>query len=198
MKKFVCLILALIMTIATMALAESTPSKTTGDLTQIEVSVENIPADSGFFMKPVVEADPVYQEKVEICQNEIVKLAESEKVEEYFSVVVDTQGNAVSLNEVLGTETLNVYEFCPVVAEQFEENYGAVKATLRFATPYEKGEKVVVLIGLVDTEAVEDTPIVWTAFDGDVVEQGCVEAEFDAATVLAIQEGNALMAIASR
>lgn len=195
MKKLVCLVLALIMTIAPMALAESTPSKTTGDLTQIEVVVENTPADSGFFMAPVVEADPVYQEKVEICQKEIVKLAESAKVEEYFSVVVDNQGNAVSLSEVLGTETLNVYEFCPIVAEQFEESYGTVKATLSFATPYEKGEKVVVLIGVV---SVEDAPIVWTAFDGDVVEQGCVQAEFDAATVLAIQEGNALMAIASR
>ena len=135
MKKLLCLMVALLMCLSVTAMAESVPSKTTDDLISFEVAAENMPADSGFFVKPVDENDPVYQETLAVCEAEIEKLSAAENVADYFANVKDSEGNPVSLQEMLGTETINVYEFCPLIAGNYEEAYGKVTAKMLFSTP---------------------------------------------------------------
>lgn len=197
MKKFVCLMVALLLCLSACALAESVPSKTTEDMIKIEVSGENLPADATFFVKPVDESDPVYQERVEVSDAEIAKLVAAAEKVAYFGNVKDSEGNPVSLTEMLGVETINVYEFCPLIAGNYEEAYGKVTAVMLFATPYEKDELVAVLIGLVTAENGEQV-VEWTAYEGIGQEDGSIRVELDPDMVKKVQDGVALLAIASK
>ena len=141
------------------------------------------------------ETLPEYEEAVATCEKEIEKLAEGGNVAEYFGEVTDAEGNAVDLKEKLGVDTddlLNVFEFCPMVASGFEEGCGAVTVNMQFATAYEEGQKVLVLIGLISEES-----IAWKAFDGESVNGG-VQVELPEEIIMQIQNGKALMAVVSK
>lgn len=197
MKKFACMLLALLLCLTSIAaLAESTPSKKTTDLTKVEVTAENLPADSGFFIRIVNEDETEYQEQLDVCNAEIAKLAAAESVEAYF-------GTDIDLKAIVAADQLNVFEFKPVIAGGYDAAYGKVTAKMLFSTPYEAGEKVAVLIGLVTENADGSTVVDWKAFEGvgvaaDQVEAaGSIQVELDAETVLAIQNGIALLAVVS-
>lgn len=68
MKKFICMLAALVLclsvSVAAVA-AGAVPSKTTGDMTKFEVSGENLPEDSNFFIRPVGANEEAYQKTVE-------------------------------------------------------------------------------------------------------------------------------------
>ena len=73
---FACMLLALLLCLTSIAaLAESTPSKKTTDLTTVEVTAENLSADSGFFIRIVNEDETEYQKQLNICGAEVAKLA---------------------------------------------------------------------------------------------------------------------------
>ena len=211
MKKIVCLVLALMLCM-TFALAEEVSSKTTKDLTVMTVTGENIPADSGFFIADIqAEESEEYQAVLDICNAEIEKLAalqtSEEAIESYFGEISNAEGNSVSLKEMLGLaegETVHVSEFLPIVAGNYDVSYGSVTANLVFATPYAEGEKVAVLIGIVTTLEDGTTQIVWTVYEGvgvaadNVESAGCIQVDFDAEIIEQIQNGTAVMAIASK
>lgn len=210
MKKIVCLTLALLLCLSAVALAEEVvPSKNTSDMVVVEVDPAlntNVPADSGFVVIPVLEEDEAqaaeYAENIALCREEIVKLMESvaggtdaSGVEAYFGEVRDSEGNVVVLSEALSAPALNVYEFMPLVAVNYDETYGNVTLTFQFKTPYEQDEPVLVLIGLRNAETGE---MEWTAFEGiGVGEEGAVQVEFTPEILKAIQDGNALLAVVS-
>lgn len=206
MKKIVCLLVALLMCLSSAAFAESVPSKTTGDLTQFEVEAENLPADAELFIRPIVENEEEYQHLVEICQNEINALMQAESITEFFGEVKDASGEAVDMAALLESETLNVYEFCPLIAGGYEESYDTVTVKMLFSTPYEKDEKVIVLIGLVTVNEDNTQSVEWIAYEGVGVElenagleeQGCIQVELNPEIILDIQEGTALLAIVSK
>lgn len=210
MKKLICLVLAAILCMTTLgALAEeATPSKTTGDLTHFTVTAENQPEDGNLFLRPVIdEESEEYQERLTICEKEIEKLAASESPEKYFGNVVnmtDMSGNIVTLKDLMEENELNVFEFCPLIAGGFQEECGKVTAEMLFSTPYEEGERVLVMIGLVTVQEDGTQTVEWRAFegiglsaDGATEYAGRIQVELDAETVLAIQEGIALLAIIS-
>lgn len=204
MKKFACLLFAMMLCLSCALAEEFVPSKTTGDLTNFEVAGENIPADATLVVAPVTSDSVEYAERIETCQAEITKLASEEvAVVDYFADVKDAEGNEVSLTEMLETETLNVYEFCPFIVENYEEEYGKVNVTMLFSTPYEAGQKVIVLIGLVSVVDGVQT-VEWTAYEGvgiatdAVEEQGCIEVELDPEIMKAVQSGVALLAVVSK
>ena len=215
MKKIVCLVLMLALCLSTAAMAEDVPSKTTTDLTRFDVVAENQPGDPDIYLLPVNEVTvgemlTDYQAHIDVCQVEIEKLALSESVEAYFAGVTDSEGNPVDLRALLGleadTDLLNVFEFCPAIAGGFEEDCGKVSATMLFSTPYEKDEKVLVLIGIVTLHEDETQTVAWQAFEG--IGQGAVEGqdetygsvlvELTPEIVKAIQEELALLAVVSR
>lgn len=211
MKRIVCVVFALLVLLSAAAVAESVPSKTTLDLTKFEVTAENLPQDASFFLMPVNaptmdEALPEYQEHIEICEKEVGKLAASESVEAYFGEVKGADGETVSLKEMLGAEELNVFEFCPAIAGGYQEAYGKVTATMLFSTPYEKDEKVVLMIGLVTVNADGTQTVEWYAFEGTGLgalegqeeAKGGVRVELSAQIVEAIQNGTALLAVVSK
>lgn len=210
MKKIVCLTLALLLCLSAVALAEEVvPSKNTSDMVVVEVDPAlntNVPADSGFVVIPVLEEDEAqaaeYAENIALCREEIVKLMESAAggtdasgVEAYFGEVRDSEGNVVVLSEALSAPALNVYEFMPLVAANYDEAYGNVTLTFQFKTPYAQDEPVLVLIGLRNAETGE---MEWTVFEGiGVGEEGAVQVEFTPEILKAIQEDNALLAVVS-
>ena len=206
MKKFVCLFVALMLCLSCAALAESVPSKTVADLTKVEVSAENLPAGADFFVRLVADDEVEYQNEVKVCQNEIAALAQSNSVAEYFGEVKNANGEVIDLAAVLESETLNVHEFCPFVAGDYDEAYGKVTAKVAFATPYAKDEKVIVLIGLVTVDANGNQVIEWVAYEGVGVEavgaaaeeMGCIQVELDPQILKAVQEGSALLAVVSK
>lgn len=199
MKKIVSILVALVLCLSTAAFAEAVPSKTTGDLVQFEVETDNLPEDSGFFIQPVAENEEAEQQKAEACQNEITKLAQSEDVEAYFGEVKNAAGEVVDMKELLGSDTLNVYEFCALVSGSYQESYGSVSVKMQFSTPYEKDEKVIIMIGLVTVNQDGTQSVEWTAYEGiGVDEQGCILVELDPEIILAIQNGTALLAIVSK
>lgn len=196
MKKLVCLVLSLLLCLNAVALAEFVPSKTTGDLTKIEVSVENMPAGATLVLSAVSSDDAVNQQLVATCQAELDRLAAT-SVSTYFAGVKDINGNEVDLAAVLGTQDLKVYEFCPLIVNDYVEDYGAVTATMSFFTPYAKGEKVLVLVGLINVNEDGIESIEWIAFEG-VGTNGGISVQFNAETLMKVQTGNALLAVVSQ
>lgn len=197
MKKFACMLLALLLCVTSVvALAEDVPSKTTADLSNVEVAAENLPTDSAFSVSFVTVDETEYQKLLDIKNAEVDKLAAVESVEAYF-------GEDIDLKAIVGAEQLNVYEFMPVVVSGYEEAYGKVTLTMLFSTPYEVGEKVAVMIGLVTENADGTTSIDWKAFEGvgvdaeQVEAAGSIQVDLDAEAILAIQNGTALLAVVS-
>ena len=197
MKKFTCMMLALLLCLTSVAaLAESVPSKTTADLRWIEADTEKDPEDSGFYIRIVTVDETNYQERVEICTEEIAKLAAAESVEAYF-------GEELDLKSIVGADELNVFEYVPIIAGGYDIAYGTVTTKIWLATPYEVDEKVAVMIGMVTENADGTNTVSWKAFEGVGIAPESEEAvagiqtELDPETVLAIQEGVALLAIVS-
>lgn len=209
MKKIVCLVLAALLCLSMAALAEeAVPSKNTSDMMSVEIDPAlnpNLPADSGFVAFPVLEEDATqaeeYAESIALCQEEIVRLmaaaggTDASGVEAYFGTVRDSEGNEVALSEALQAQMLDVFEFMPLVVQNYDEACGDVTLTIQFKTPYEEGEPVLVLIGIQNagTEAME-----WTAFEGaGAGEAGAVQVTFTPEILTAIQENVALLAVVS-
>lgn len=214
MKKLVCI--ALVLMLSAVAFATGLPSKTTLDMFKVFVTGENLPADSGFYFLPVNELTigkenmANFQDLLDVCQVELDKLAAAEGVEAYFGEVADAQGEPVVLSEALEVaegETLNVYEFCPVVAGNYKEEYGNVTVTMCFPTPYEIDEKVEVMLGKVTVNEDGTQDVAWTACEGIGVpspieeadaEVGAVQVELDPATIQSCCDNITLMGIVSK
>lgn len=185
MKKFACLLVALILCVSCVAMASAASSKTVSNLTQTTTPVTT----QGFVFKLVVEDDPAL---LEIAQKEIEKIAASESVEAYFGEL------GADLKAKVEAETLNVNELHPVVASGYTDDLGEVTVQLQFATPYAVGDKVAVAIGLVTVAEDGTQTVAWTAYDAVVIAESVIEVTLDPATVMAIQEGSALLAVVSK
>ena len=79
--------------------------------------------------------------------------------------------------------------------------YGAVTATMVFSTPYEEGQQVAVLVGIVTENADGTQSVAWQVFDGvgtSVAEGSGIEVTFTPEILEQVQNGTALMAVVSR
>ncbi len=204
MKKLVSVLVALMLCLTAVAMAESVPSKTTDDMTVIDASAENMPADSNFAISAqLTQETEEAKEHRAACQTEIDKLKNSASVAEYFGEVKNAAGEVVSLSDVLGTDTLNVFEFVPLTVENYKEEYGKVSANMIFATPYTPGDKVLVMIGLVTVAEDGTQSVEWTMFEGTALDNGdntfgCINVELDPATMMTIQNNTAVMSVVSK
>lgn len=216
MKKILALVLALVLCVmmATSALASAVPSRTVNDMTDVSgrpqssgTSAGETEPEPGLLLTVITEDDPRYEATRETVERELQKLAAAKNPEDYFVEVVDRNGNPVSLKELLGTDDLKVYEFDAIIASGYED-MGLdedVAVELRFATPYEKGEKVLVTIG-VPVTAADGTPgFRWTVFEGEGLGkdeeaevEGGVLTTLSPEIIRAIEQGGALMAVVSK
>lgn len=195
MKKLFCLILTLVC-IASAAFA-AVPSRTTADMnTTTQVTDAGNNPITGLTVTPVAdtEADRVqYEQKLEAAKTELNKLRESfnqtGSIEAYFGEVADTNDNPVSL------AGKTVDEFMPLAVSGVETIGDAdVNVGFNLATKYEMGESVVVLIGVVNDLTGE---VEWVALEGVGTEDGGIVVTFPAAVLAAIENGTAMMAVAS-
>lgn len=185
------MLLALLLCLTSVAALAAAPSKTAADLNKVDATAENLPANSGFFIRLVEEEEKEYQKHLDACKAEVAKLAAAEGVEAYF-------GKDIDLKAIVAADKLNVFEFKPIIAGGYDVSYGKVTAKMLFSTPYEVGEKVAVMIGMVS-----ENNVAWTAFEGvgiaaeQVEAAGSIQVELTPEIVDAIQNGVALVAIVS-
>lgn len=211
MKKLVCLLLALALCISVSAMAETSPSKTTADLMRFDVIAENQPGDPNLYLIPINEVTvesglPAHIDHLNILARELAKLSDL-GIDSYFADATDDVGHSVNLRKMMGLDEgagLNVFEFCEVIAGGFERDCGKVTATMLFPTPYEKGEKVDVLIGIVTLLENDAYTVTWHAFKGVGVgavygmeTHGSIRAEFTPEIVWEIENGISLLAVIS-
>ena len=187
------------------AMSEAPASKSRENMTEFTVKAENMSSDS-CVIRPVLEADEnEYKELLDTCKAEVEALSASESFDKYFGTVNNKDGEEVDLKKLLGVDNLNVFEFFPVIASGIEEGCGNVEVEMLFATPYEKDEKVVVMVGIVTENEDGTHSVEWTAFDGVGVEsesenvesKGCIKVELNEEMALKIQENTALLAVVS-
>lgn len=177
---------------------EFNPSRALPDMTKIMTGVDK------FYLYNITEASLVktgnYGAIAARCRSELGKLSSS-NILSYFGEIKDASGNAAQLKDFVEGD-LKVFEFCPVVAEGYKDEYKNVTASLLFPTPYEVGEQVAVMVGLLKGGSIE-----WTAFEGigaqrenpNVENIGGIEAVFTPEIIKSIEADNgALLAIVSK
>ena len=182
MKKIVAIALTLALLCGAVTVFADTltvPSKTTEDLTTFEVTVEN-PVDG----KAVILVPIANQEEAEA---ELAKIQAAKSVVDYFGeeagkVITDTLGTEISLDE-----------FMAVIEQGYEEGMGAATVTAKVATPYEKDEKAVALIGMA-----KDGELAWNAYEAVGLADGRLQFVVDADTMLKLMNGTALYGICSK
>ena len=188
MKKLICLVLAALLCVGAVA-AMAAPSPTTSDMNTTKT---NTPKTSSLVVKTIALDSAEYKALVEKCLAELEKLKNSESSAAYFGEVIDSEGNKVSFAELFGEDILTVCEMMPIIVENYDESLGDVKITLQFATPFEKGEEVVILIGLINEQTDE---VEWYALKGvGTGVDGAVEVVVTRKMMMAIQNGQALIA----
>lgn len=184
MKKIIALVLSLVLLCSASAVfADATPSKTTADLVAAEVAVEN-PVEG---KTPALEA-ATEQADLDAAAAELAKLTE-QGVDAYFGAEAVAAVAAI-LGE--GAE-VSVDEFLPIKVVDYEEGMGDATITLEFPTAYAAGEKVAILVGLPEGDA-----IVWNVYEGVGLENGQVQFTLPADVMLAIVNGTALVAVVSK
>ena len=212
MKKLICLMMALLF-VCGVAFAQGTPSITIGDLSNSLVKAENLAdaAAAGMFVEPLNEFSPrfmleEYQELIQLGADELEKLMTAEKVTDYFgNVIVDSTGETRALLDLFDGNEPVIYEFAPIIAGGYQVSYGHVTATLLFATPYNPGDEVAVLIGIVNYGESEDeeTTVEWHALKGTCVtvpeydDAEGIEVRFTPEMMTILQDVDTLVAIAS-
>ena len=189
MKKIVAIALTLMMLCgAVTVFADSdltTPSKTTGDLTSFEATVQNPVAGKTVALE--VATDEATQQTAE---EELEKAQAAGSVEKYFG-----KETAEAIAEILGDNAeVSLDEFMPIVLNDYEEGMGDVVLSVKLATPYQEGEKVAVLIGIIENNVVAT----WKAFEGIGQADGQVQFTMDAETAKAVAAGNAVFASCSK
>lgn len=193
MKKLFALVLLLMMVLPAAVMAECVPSKTIDDMAVFEVMMQEEAAEeTAVFILSVGEESEAYAEILADSKAELEKLAQSASAEAYFGEAKNAAGEVVSLCELLNTEDVTCFEFFPIAARGFKADHENVALKLQLATPYQRGEEVLVMIGFITEDGIE-----WIVYASSVDESGCVITEFDIETILRIQENNALMAVVS-
>lgn len=91
------------------------------------------------------------------------KLKESSSVDDFFGPVIIIDGTKHLLSELLGSEDLTVNEFLGISYEGPADRM--VRVAFTVPSVYAEGERVYVVIGIVEEETEE---VVWYAFEGNV------------------------------
>ena len=158
MKKLICLVLAALLCVGAVAMAESSvPSKTTGDFSQIGESNSSTGAaiKDDFKIEPV-KNDKISDEQKAACDKQIAEMTAAVNatgsVVSYFSGLTDTNGESVDLVAVLNTDKPKVKEVVPMTMENYDPAYGDVSVSQSFATQYYENEPVVLVVTYIDPE----------------------------------------------
>ncbi len=202
MKKIVALLISVSMLFAATAFAaEGIPSKTSADIGSAAVELAQ-PANTTTVTEGVAteeEGHAIEFAPTEVAETVLEELAQAEAISDYFKNIVDVEDNPVKLTEMLDTDeaSLEIHEFSGLTATGFEEGCGDVTATLKFATPFEVDQKVIVLIGVTEENETKWVALEGIGVDSDELGEGCIKVVVPENLVLAVQQNAGLIAIVS-
>ena len=188
MKKILALICVLALCMTGVASAETivydaklgaVPSRSTADLASVEIVTE----------LPEGNELSIILKDTEASQAQIEALRNAPSVEEFFGNVKDADGNAADISEALGAETLNINEFMSVIVSGSQEEYGDIEVKITFATPYEEGEKVLIMVSTPETG--------WVELAGGAA-GGSIDVIFPQKLMTAMQNGDSFLAAISK
>ena len=101
------------------------------------------------------------------------------------------------LKDDLSRDELLVYDYLPLITENYVDTYGDVITSFTFATPYEEGQQVVAVLGLPRTDAVgaDETLMNWAVQRAQVNANGEVEIVFDQLALIGMGEETGLLLV---
>ena len=103
------------------------------------------------------------------------------------------------LSDDLSRDALVVYDYLPLITENYVDSYGDVVTSFSFATPYAEGQQVVTALGLPRQDAVgeDETLMTWAVQRARVDENGEVEIVFDQLALIGMGEETGLLLVFS-
>ncbi|MBR5380659.1 MAG: hypothetical protein IK140_09050 [Clostridia bacterium] len=171
MKKILAIVLALLL--GTTCVAYAVPSKTTEDMSTFEI--EGTTGDDYFYI--------VADEDQTLAEEELEKLAEAGE-DEYFGEAAEAAKEALEL------DALTTYEYLKVIAGNYKPELGDVLVHMAFATPFEEGQKVGIMLGFAAEEGNE-----WTCLEGTGNADEGVDVVIPGDLCQKIQDEGALLAL---
>lgn len=187
MKKFACVLASMLLALSAVgAMADTVPSKTTTDVTQVK-TVEAVKEDgtveavTGWDIEVAEDAAPVTEEIAKIYQEVFVN---GKTAVAYFPAETQ-EAIAALLPEGVNASKLMMNEFITLEIVGKMETATDVKVTFTFTTKYEMDQNVVVVIGLYDgtRDANGQYNVEWVALDAEVLENGDIAVVFPAELV---------------
>lgn len=197
MKKAILCALVILMGMASVqGLATSVPSKTTQDLAAVvSFALDNGAAlPEGFIIRLLEEtesADKVLKQLADFVAGQELAPAR------FFSEAVQ---NALTLllPEGMDLDQFVIDEFAPMSVEGYQESYGDVTVSLRFATEYAEGQEMAALVGVVTGTDDQGNPVIdWTPVQAEP-EEGLVTVHFPQSLLTKLNGQDAMIAILSK
>lgn len=194
MKKWLTMLMAMLMMLTVVSAYAAVPSKTTADMTQ----TQDVTSASGAELPDTVVVEVVKNdEKVEAEIAELYTFvnnpAASKAPIEYFPVEVQMNVQehltAMGVPEDYDIKQMEINEFVAIDEFGYEEQYGDIVARFSFATKYAKGTKLVGLLGIYGNEmdANGNYLVEWMVVEAEALEDGSVALVLPQELMLRIQ-----------
>lgn len=176
MKKIISLVLALILSLSVASALAATKSPGTNDNygTETESLVGRL---------ILIPDSKLAAELLEILKG-------SASIDDFFGEVITVDGTKVLLSDLLGTDKLTVNEFVGVTYEGPMDK--KIKVAITVPSVYKEGERVIVVIGIVEGEEVT-----WYGFEGTVNKKSQVIVELTPELFKAMKDKDCVIAIVS-
>ena len=178
-----------VLSIASLALASSVPSKTTSDLVKpvgiVSATGEAVPVT---ITLPSAEQSQAATEELAAIATFMQKPGAT--LVSYFDAAVQQEMTAL-LPEGFDTSKLVMNEFVPLALGDYKAEYGDLVISFEFATEYADGEAIVAMVGIK-----EGSLITWYPQKAAVVD-GIVQITFTQDVLEKMQTGEVMLAILS-
>ena len=172
---------------------EQHPSKTAEDTTQVvNLESEDVADLAEDFRIVVVDESDVIRDELE-------RIGRHVQEQPVCTWLPEASQNEIQLllKDDLSRDELLVYDYLPLITENYVDTYGDVVTSFTFATPYEEGQQVVTVLGLPRTDAVgaDETLMNWAVQRAQVNANGEVEIVFDQLALIGMGEETGLLLV---
>ena len=190
MKKLFALLLALVMMMSVVAIAEETEA-VTEEPEVVAEETEAAPEETEAVKSPVAKATIVSFTPEGITPS-VVDAEDDDTVKALLDAIAETNDN----EKVFGSanvEGLNDYELVELVGlsiADYDESMGEVTLNIQFASSFEKSAQLLVLLGLID-----GGEVTWQGVSFQIEDDGCLTITLTAEQAKAVAEGTAVLAV---
>ena len=172
---------------------EQHPSKTAEDTTQ----VVNLESEDGADLAEDFRI--VVVDESDVIRDELERIGRHVQENPVCTWLPEASQSEIQLllKDDLSRDELLVYDYLPLITENYVDTYGDVVTSFTFATPYEEGQQVVTVLGLPRTDAVgaDETLMNWAVQRAQVNANGEVEIVFDQLALIGMGEETGLLLV---